>query len=120
MAVGSRLHTIKLSLPMFRDIHLAPKPFVLYNSTLHSDSQASLYLGSQKFLMHFSLPSIPATFPPFPMKISYALLSDKSPHKFERIGINKRKPRGHVPLKRIKPRFTRKLPRHRPLIRFKP
>jgi hypothetical protein len=107
IAAGSRVGTIELSFPVFCDIHLAPKTSVIYNSTPHSsNSQASLYPGSQKVSKHLSLPSIPATFAPFPMQINYALISDNSPHRFESIGINKRKPRGHLPLKRIKPRFT--------------
>jgi hypothetical protein len=107
MAAGSRVGAIELSFPVFRDIHLAPKTSVIYNSTPHSsNSQASLYPGSQKVSKHLSLPSIPATFAPFPMHINYALISDNSPHRFEKIGINKRKPRGHLPLKHIKPRFT--------------
>jgi hypothetical protein len=44
---------------MFYDIHLAPKNYVIYNSTLSSsNSQASLYLGSQKISKNLSLPSI--------------------------------------------------------------
>jgi hypothetical protein len=34
------------------------------------------------------------------------VISDNSPHIFENIGINRRKGRGHLPLKHIKPRFT--------------
>ena len=108
MAASSHIGAIELSCPLFRDMHLAPKTYVIYNSTSDSSNlQASLYLGSQKVSKHLSLPSIPVTFTPFPMQINYALLSDNSPHSFEKIGINKWKPRGHLPLKRIKPRFTR-------------
>jgi hypothetical protein len=34
------------------------------------------------------------------------VISDYSTHIFENIGINKRKYRGHLPLKRIKPKST--------------
>jgi hypothetical protein len=40
------------------------------------------------------------------MHINHAFISDNSPHIFKNIGINRRKGRGHLPLKRIKPRFT--------------
>ena len=120
MVVGSRVGIIELSFPVFCDITLAPKNSVNYNSTPgSSNSQASLYPGSPKVSKHLSLPSIPATLMPFPMHINYALISDNSPHRFEKIGMDKQKPRGHLPLKRIKPRFTQKPRGHLPLICIK-
>jgi hypothetical protein len=35
------------------------------------------------------------------------VISDNSPHIFKKIGINRRKDPGHMPLKHIKPRFTK-------------
>jgi hypothetical protein len=76
MAAGSWVGTIEISFPMFHYIHLAPKNYVIYNSTLHSlNSQASLYPSSQKFSKNLFLPSIPTTFTPFLMHINYALIS---------------------------------------------
>jgi hypothetical protein len=50
MAAVSGVGAIELSCRLFRDIHLALKTFVIYNSTPDSsNSQASLYPGSQKF-----------------------------------------------------------------------
>jgi hypothetical protein len=40
------------------------------------------------------------------MEMLTHVISDYSTHIFENIGINRRKDRGHLPLKRIKPRFT--------------
>ena len=104
--MGSQVGDMKLSFPVFRHIHLAAKTSMIYNSTPDSsNSQASLYPSSEKVSKNLSLPSIPTTFAPFPMHINYALISDNSPHRFERIGINKWKPQGNFPLKRIKTRF---------------
>jgi len=45
MNTGSQVGTIKLSCLVFRDIHISPKTFVIYNLTpKSSNSQASLYL----------------------------------------------------------------------------
>jgi hypothetical protein len=65
MAAGSRVGAIELSCPVFCDIHLAPKTSVIYNSTPDSsNSQASLYPGSQKFQsIYRSLPSPPPSRP---------------------------------------------------------
>ena len=77
MAMVSQVGIIELSFLVFHDIHIAPKTSMIYNSTPHSsNSQASLYSGSQKSSNHLSLPSIPATFAPFPMHINYALISE--------------------------------------------
>jgi hypothetical protein len=65
MVAISGVGVIKLSCPMFCDIHLAPKTSIIYNSTPHSsNSQASLYPSSQKFQRTYcSLPSIPPSCP---------------------------------------------------------
>jgi hypothetical protein len=50
MVAVSGVGVIELSCRLFCDIHLAPKNSMIYNSTLDSsNSQASLYPGSQKF-----------------------------------------------------------------------
>jgi hypothetical protein len=64
-------------------------------------------LNITKLSKKFSLMSISVTFAPFPMNINHAFISDKSPHIFKKIGINRRKGRGHIPLKCIEPRFTK-------------
>lgn len=98
IAAGSRVGAIELSFPVFRDIHLAPKTFVIYNSTSHSsNSQASLYLGSHKVSKHLSHPS--------QCKLIMLWLLTTH-HTGSRALALIRKPRGHPPLKHIKPRFT--------------
>jgi hypothetical protein len=48
MATVSRGGAIELSCLLFHDIHLAPRTFLIYNSTPDSsNSQSSLYSGSQ-------------------------------------------------------------------------
>jgi hypothetical protein len=65
LTVGSRVSAIELLCPVFRHIHLAPKTSVIYNSAPDSsNSQASLYPGSQKFqTIYRSLPSPPHSRP---------------------------------------------------------
>ena len=55
----------------------------------------------QKSLKGFVAPLHTRYLPPFPMDINYAFKSDNQPDKFENIGFNKWKARGHLPLKCI-------------------
>jgi hypothetical protein len=97
-----------------RCIHLAPRTFVLYNSTPHSsNSQPCLCLhefvyptylsilsrvfkvwrvdafpGSEN-LKAFVAPLHPRYLPPFPIDINYAFKSHNRPDRFEKIGFNK-------------------------------
>jgi hypothetical protein len=59
----------------------------------------------QKSLKAFFAPLHPRHLLPFPMHINYAFTSDNPPDRFENIGFNKRKARGHLPLKRINRRI---------------
>jgi hypothetical protein len=145
MAVGSRVGVTELSFPVFRDIHLAPKTSVIYNSILSqlygrrspgwryyksctqnfchlqfcdvhlapktfvvynsSSSQASLYPASQIFQsIYHCLPS-PLPSRPSQCTLIMLLLVTTQHTCSKKIGTNKRKPRGHLPLTRIKPRF---------------
>jgi hypothetical protein len=54
--------------------------------------------GSEN-LKAFVAPVHPRYLPPFPIDINYALKSHNRPDRFEKIGFNKRKARGHLPLK---------------------
>jgi hypothetical protein len=60
--------------------------------------------GSEK-LKAFFAPLHPRYLPPFPMHINYDFTSDNRPDRFENIGFNKRKARGHLPLKCINRRI---------------
>jgi hypothetical protein len=127
----SRVGGVKLSYPMFHDIHFASKSFTIYILTPRlpelpslipptmslSDRRTILYLanftpllsqvrGFTKVSNHISLPSILATLMLFPMHIYYSLNANNSPYRFERIVINKRKARGDLILKHIKTGFT--------------
>jgi hypothetical protein len=65
ISMVSGVGTIELSCRLFRDIHISPKTFMIYNSTSDSsNSQASLYPGSKKFqsIYHY-LPSAPPSHP---------------------------------------------------------
>jgi hypothetical protein len=130
MNAGSRIGAIELWCPVFGVYILHPKlrcstirprtPRTRKPDSTYDDSvcrpafpylvESSKFRGFthsrvQKSLKAFFAPLHPRHLPPFPMHINYAFTSDNPPDRFENIGFNKRKARGHLPLKRINRRI---------------
>jgi len=76
-----------------------PYLFVSSNICGFTDSQV------HKSIKAFFAPLHPHHLRPFPIHINYDFTSDNSPKMFEKIGINKQKAQGHLPLKCINGRI---------------
>jgi len=86
----------------FCDVHLAPKTFVVYNS---SSLQSSLYPSSQMLQSIYRCLSSPLPSCPSQCTLIMLLLVTNQHTCLKKIGTNKWKPWGHLPLTRIKAWF---------------
>ena len=79
---SSQLHAIDFLCPLFHDIHVAHNTSVIYilHQTLPSITIRPRFT---KLSNHLSLASVPAKFPPFPMKICCVFTISKSTYRFD-------------------------------------